>query len=224
MLWTLMAVFIMSLITEWSIHPPSRPKSHQWAFPGVYQCPRQREGGLEKIWWPVRVPTVPYQRFTGTTCTVGLNEWLHVLTVSEASAKATRLVYVPQGWTFSLIIKMNYQGWTFSLTIKLFLSACIIHVTEQVHKTIDPMHTHCWHPHNTQDTTEHLMTFVKELRRANSALVDAFEKSKKRQQAEKKRMKTELVSYMNRIQKGTGPLLDVSQNKLFVQWWTWCRF
>ncbi len=68
------------------------------------------------------------------------------------------------------------------------------------------------------------MTFVKELRRANSALVDAFEKSKKRQQAEKKRMKTELVSYMNRIQKGTGPLLDVSQNKLFVQWWTWCRF
>ena len=54
------------------------------------------------------------------------------------------------------------------------------------------------------------MMFVKELRRANSALVDAFDKSKKRQQAEKKRMKTELVSYMNRIQGGSGPLLDVS--------------
>ncbi len=54
------------------------------------------------------------------------------------------------------------------------------------------------------------MTFVKELRRANSALVDAFEKSKKRQQAEKKRMKTELVSYMNRIQRDPGQLLDVS--------------
>jgi len=54
------------------------------------------------------------------------------------------------------------------------------------------------------------MTFVKELRRANSALVDAFEKSKKRQQAEKKRMKQEIVSYMNRIQGGPGPLLDVS--------------
>ena len=42
------------------------------------------------------------------------------------------------------------------------------------------------------------MRFVKELRRANSGLVDAFEKSKKRQQAEKRRMKQELVSYMNR--------------------------
>ena len=59
-------------------------------------------------------------------------------------------------------------------------------------------HTHT-HTH-TQSTTEDLMRFVKELRRANSALVDAFEKSKKRQQAEKKRMKQELVSYMNRVQ------------------------
>ena len=54
------------------------------------------------------------------------------------------------------------------------------------------------------------MSFVKELRRANSALVDAFEKSKKRQQAEKKRMKQELVSYMNRIQGGPLPIQDVS--------------
>lgn len=46
------------------------------------------------------------------------------------------------------------------------------------------------------------MRFVKELRRANSAIVDAFEKSKKRQQAEKKRMKQELVTYMNRVQAG----------------------
>ena len=53
------------------------------------------------------------------------------------------------------------------------------------------------------------MMFVKELRKANSALVDAFEKSKKRQQAEKKRMKQELVSYMNRIQ-GPLPIQDVS--------------
>ena len=44
------------------------------------------------------------------------------------------------------------------------------------------------------------MRFVKALRRANSALVDAFEKAKKRQQAEKKRMKQELVSYMNKVQ------------------------
>ena len=53
------------------------------------------------------------------------------------------------------------------------------------------------------------MRFVKELRRANSALVDAFEKSKKRQQAEKKRMKQELVTYMNRLQ-ATGGLIEVS--------------
>ena len=55
-----------------------------------------------------------------------------------------------------------------------------------------------------QDTTDDLMRFVKELRRANSGLVDAFEKSKKRQQAEKRRMKQELVSYMNRLQQTTG--------------------
>ena len=56
----------------------------------------------------------------------------------------------------------------------------------------------------TQDTTDDLMRFVKELHRANSGLVDAFEKSKKRQQAEKRRMKQELVSYMNRLQQTTG--------------------
>ena len=54
------------------------------------------------------------------------------------------------------------------------------------------------------------MRFVKELRRANSALVDAFEKSKKRQQAEKKRIKQELVSYMNRVQSSSGPTNEVS--------------
>lgn len=52
------------------------------------------------------------------------------------------------------------------------------------------------------------MRFVKELRQANSALVDAFEKSKKRQQAEKRRMKQDLVSYMNRVQSSAIP--DVS--------------
>jgi hypothetical protein len=50
---------------------------------------------------------------------------------------------------------------------------------------------------------------VKELRRANSGLVEAFEKSKKRQQAEKRRMKQELVSYMNRLQT-TGGTVEVS--------------
>lgn len=59
-----------------------------------------------------------------------------------------------------------------------------------------------------QSTTDDLMRFVKDLRQANSALVDAFEKSKKRQQAEKKRMKQDLVSYMNRVQSSAGP--DVS--------------
>ena len=54
------------------------------------------------------------------------------------------------------------------------------------------------------------MRFVKELRRANSALVDAFEKSKKRQQAEKRRMKQDLVSYMNRVQNSSIPATDVS--------------
>ena len=60
-----------------------------------------------------------------------------------------------------------------------------------------------------QDTTEDLMRFVKDLRRANHGLVDAFEKSKKRQQAEKKRMKHELVSYMNRAQLNSGPSAEV---------------
>ena len=61
-----------------------------------------------------------------------------------------------------------------------------------------------------QCTTDDLMRFVKELRQANSALVDAFEKSKKRQQAEKRRMKQDLVSYMNRVQNSSIPAIDVS--------------
>ena len=63
---------------------------------------------------------------------------------------------------------------------------------------------------DSQDTTDDLMRFVKELRRANSGLVDAFEKSKKRQQAEKRRMKQELVSYMNRLQATGGGQVEVS--------------
>lgn len=54
------------------------------------------------------------------------------------------------------------------------------------------------------------MRFVKELRQANSALVDAFEKSKKRQQAEKRRMKQDLVSYMNRVQNTSVPAMEVN--------------
>ncbi len=61
-----------------------------------------------------------------------------------------------------------------------------------------------------QATTDDLMRFVKELRRANSALVDAFEKAKKRQLAEKRRMKHELVTYMNRVQaNGAGGAIEV---------------
>ena len=59
------------------------------------------------------------------------------------------------------------------------------------------------------------MGFVKQMRRANSALVDAFEKSKKRQQVEKKRMKQELVSYMNKVHQGSSiPTNDVSPARL----------
>ncbi len=54
---------------------------------------------------------------------------------------------------------------------------------------------------------------MKELRHANSALVDAFEKAKKRQLAEKRRMKHELVTYMNRVQaNGAGGAIEVGLN------------
>lgn len=67
-------------------------------------------------------------------------------------------------------------------------------------------------PPPLQDTCEELMRYVKDLRRANTALVDAFEKSKKRQQAEKRKMKQELVAYMNRIQGNAIPnAIEVSQ-------------
>ena len=49
-----------------------------------------------------------------------------------------------------------------------------------------------------QENVEQLMAFVKELRRANSALVEAFEKCKKHHEAEKKRMKQECLQYVNR--------------------------
>ena len=61
------------------------------------------------------------------------------------------------------------------------------------------------------------MRFVKELRRANSALVDAFEKSKKRQQADKRRLKLELVTYMNRVQGTGGGEVSVLCSDLYVQ-------
>ena len=70
---------------------------------------------------------------------------------------------------------------------------------------------------SSQETSEELMRFVKELRRANSALVDAFEKAKKRQQAEKKRMKQELVSYMNKVQGNSAPTNEVSHYNVI-----WC--
>ncbi|KAL5468804.1 hypothetical protein EMCRGX_G029925 [Ephydatia muelleri] len=45
----------------------------------------------------------------------------------------------------------------------------------------------------SHENVEQLMAFVKELRRANSALVEAFEKCKKHHEAEKKRMKQECL-------------------------------
>lgn len=50
----------------------------------------------------------------------------------------------------------------------------------------------------SHENVEQLMAFVKELRRANSALVEAFEKCKKHHEAEKKRMKQECLQYVNR--------------------------
>ncbi len=67
------------------------------------------------------------------------------------------------------------------------------------------------------------MRVVKELRRANSGLVDAFEKSKKRQQAEKRRMKQELVSYMNRLQ-ATGGQMEVRVPPTPSQGVLWAKF
>jgi hypothetical protein len=56
-----------------------------------------------------------------------------------------------------------------------------------------------YHAKESHSVSEDLMGFVKDLWRQNSSLVDAFEKSKKRQLTEKKRMKQELVSLMNQI-------------------------
>ena len=73
-------------------------------------------------------------------------------------------------------------------------------------------HTHHTHPHthHTQSVSEDLMEFVKDMWRQNSSLVEAFEKTKKRQLTEKKRMKQELVSLMNQIhQGGSAPTNEV---------------
>ena len=51
---------------------------------------------------------------------------------------------------------------------------------------------------NFQITTEKLVEFVKELLRANRALVEAFERAKKRQQDEKRQWKYEIKSLMNK--------------------------
>ena len=69
-------------------------------------------------------------------------------------------------------------------------------------------------PLSSQSVSEDLMGFVKDLWRQNSSLVDAFEKSKKRQLTEKKRMKQELVSLMNQIhhQGSSAPTNEVDFN------------
>lgn len=43
-----------------------------------------------------------------------------------------------------------------------------------------------------------LVEFVRELLRANRALVEAFEKARKRQQVEKKQMKHDMIQLINR--------------------------
>lgn len=48
-----------------------------------------------------------------------------------------------------------------------------------------------------QDVTDKLVEFVKELLRANRALVEAFERAKKRQQIEKHQLKSELKSLIH---------------------------
>ena len=67
---------------------------------------------------------------------------------------------------------------------------------------------------SSQSVSEDLMGFVKDLWRQNSSLVDALEKSKKRQLTEKKRMKQELVSLMNQIhhQGSSAPTNEVDFN------------
>lgn len=50
-----------------------------------------------------------------------------------------------------------------------------------------------------QEMSEKLVEFVKELLRANRALVEAFERAKKRQQFEKRQLKQEIVQLNNRL-------------------------
>lgn len=47
--------------------------------------------------------------------------------------------------------------------------------------------------------SEQLVDFVKELLRANRALVEAFERAKKRQQFEKRQLKQEIIQLNNRL-------------------------
>ena len=58
--------------------------------------------------------------------------------------------------------------------------------------------------------SEDLMEFVKDMWKQNSSLIDAFEKYKKRQSTEKRRMKQEVVTLMNQIhQGGSAPTNEV---------------
>ena len=70
------------------------------------------------------------------------------------------------------------------------------------HKVMSPL---------LQQNAEQLMGFVKDLRRANSALVEAFERCKKHHEAEKKRMKMECLQYVNR-QSSTPGLLPITSS------------
>ena len=68
-----------------------------------------------------------------------------------------------------------------------------------------------------QSVSEDLMGFVKEMWRQNSSLVDAFEKSQKKQQSEKKRMKQELVSLINQVHHGnSAPTNEVREILIHV--------
>ena len=84
------------------------------------------------------------------------------------------------------------------------------HTHTHTHTLTHTPHTTHPHTHHTQSVSEDLMEFVKDMWRQNSSLVEAFEKTKKRQLTEKKRMKQELVSLMNQIhQGGSAPTNEV---------------
>uniref|UniRef100_A0A1X7T3V4 Uncharacterized protein n=1 Tax=Amphimedon queenslandica TaxID=400682 RepID=A0A1X7T3V4_AMPQE len=59
------------------------------------------------------------------------------------------------------------------------------------------------HIQESQEISDQLVEFVKELLSANRALVEAFERAKKRQQFEKRQLKQEILTLTNRLHQST---------------------